>query len=1462
MDIFSKPDYYPVPSDAVISYVEQPVTRMRKSVTKSDIYALLVYLSSPIDPVDYSIIADFFLIYRNFVTPLQLYEYLILRFCWSINEICQRDSEPIDSERRKIGQIALTRTFVLIRHGVLNHFIEDFLLDTELRLTFTNFLNTDYGSSPQTVKNAIVNLKKAWCKSVRETWDDVKLEEPLNVQLPGNEEPDNWLFYKVKDITQLNERGKRDSRLSILALQNLTNPEFRNRSVLSLYKELDTAKASKLQKIKEFNPHTASMLLFPRDNLSSAKDTSITEPADISTKLSQDIPEKQRPLTTRLSRLPHMSKTFKDLDYPSSPTVNNIVPPTPARKVEFILNSLYVPDDVVEKDNRNEDQELPPYDPTIRTQKKSKPMQRTSSFRSLTHSSIHMGPIGLLAKWKSNHNKNKNSTRTSTSHQNTSIQNLHSFKNNTTKPEMDTFVKYVISISSLDNQNKDPNELIKSDSSKFDILSARTIDEVEYLLSLENNLLQQMKQIEPEDSINADIGSKIYNSEVNGVAESREENSRPNPNFSAMDNLDLYQTVSSIAQSVLSLTNTLNASVSNQQNISSSAKGRRKANSTAAAFFGQKNNSSTFLLDHQYSKELSKVSTNERGIPGPIDNDGPQKLIFHASPYGTPSKSSSIRSDLMAPHPTQINHSPSKIKRSSSPLKNTLADLQELVHDEQESEDDNPSNEQMKIEDRNSLDTSISYDSEISEMSGEKRKTTRRQPNGMLLKLRDANQPDLRKKEAFENLREFTFEGKEDDNDVKHSTSDDENTNKEIGDITEIDTPQLAPQEDDIATPNTAANSSNVLQDTENHAYPTEHNIDSDDSTSFDNRYSFFSTNEMDAENSSIIAEIRPASGRISITKRPSRAATKKSSPLKASIFHMSMNDGDFLSKDKALEENERELVKVENKLIARTSATTSITTSALFGSKTSSPRKGPANGNTPDNPRIRLSIAPSIQSIVSGGSFSTFSSFDTSSHKTESLRTKFQNGLKKENTEMDTSSTNKYFFEPDTGSFDGASPLKNVELLKKKFLKTDQVLEESENKIPKHPSRKGSEAPCSVAKHLTAEINEDTLKNIADLTDDSISTDPLTMAMMKLEGTYTKHNNKLKMASSPNLPEHVKSREMMDMPSLMHIPASPSEKRRSLLIERRRQTIMHIPFTPEPNERGKATPLNPSNSPIRPADVQTLLKNYEMSDPNLLISNRENHIPFILTYDSLSIAQQLTLIEKELMAEIDWKDLLDLKIQYQGPPITSWLELLIQNEQLSGIDLAIARFNLTVDWIVSEIVLTNDVKLRRNTIQRFIHVAAHCEEFQNYNTLMQIVLALSSTVVQKFIDAWRLIEPGDLLVWEELKQIPSLDRNYSAIRQLLNGVNPIKGCIPFIVVYLSDLSLNSEKRNWIVPGKVFNYHKHDTNVQIVKHFIQRIQWSKSYKFKADHELLSKCVYLSTLTREETEELNSTAQRI
>ncbi|KAG0240526.1 hypothetical protein BGW41_006921 [Actinomortierella wolfii] len=80
--------------------------------------------------IDYTFLTDFFLIYRLFITPLALLKLLILRFHWALLD---------DTPERQIVRI---RTFVTLRHWLLNYFGHDFMTSKELRKTLTSYLNS------------------------------------------------------------------------------------------------------------------------------------------------------------------------------------------------------------------------------------------------------------------------------------------------------------------------------------------------------------------------------------------------------------------------------------------------------------------------------------------------------------------------------------------------------------------------------------------------------------------------------------------------------------------------------------------------------------------------------------------------------------------------------------------------------------------------------------------------------------------------------------------------------------------------------------------------------------------------------------------------------------------------------------------------------------------------------------------------------------------------------------------------------------------------------------------------------------------------------------------------------------------------------------------------------------------------------------------------------------------------
>lgn len=368
--------------------------------------------------------------------------------------------------------------------------------------------------------------------------------------------------------------------------------------------------------------------------------------------------------------------------------------------------------------------------------------------------------------------------------------------------------------------------------------------------------------------------------------------------------------------------------------------------------------------------------------------------------------------------------------------------------------------------------------------------------------------------------------------------------------------------------------------------------------------------------------------------------------------------------------------------------------------------------------------------------------------------------------------------------------------------------------------------------------VDKSTLNKLADIKDESFHADPINAALSKLEGTYTKRTPSSYSTTSSTIARQVENLNIHSNPNSTKLN---NNKRRSFFIDQRRKTKQFL-LTPV---------LQKDIEEPNPRILLDLLINYQISNANLQLTNAPNHVSFILNYDSKTLANQFTLIEKDALLEIDWSELVELKWNSEEvKQINSWLEILIQNEKLNGIDLCISRFNLTVNWIISEILLTRDLNLRKLTIQRFIHIAQNCKALQNYSTLMQILLALSSDKVQKLKETWRNVEPGDILTFKNLEPILSPMKNFLNLRTELNKMKPSLGAAPFLGLYLSDLLFNKEKRT-LKDGNKINFGKFQHDAKIIKSLIKCIQWSMLYKLEVDEEVLSKCLYIKSLTEDE-----------
>ena len=190
-------------------------------------------------------------------------------------------------------------------------------------------------------------------------------------------------------------------------------------------------------------------------------------------------------------------------------------------------------------------------------------------------------------------------------------------------------------------------------------------------------------------------------------------------------------------------------------------------------------------------------------------------------------------------------------------------------------------------------------------------------------------------------------------------------------------------------------------------------------------------------------------------------------------------------------------------------------------------------------------------------------------------------------------------------------------------------------------------------------------------------------------------------------------------------------------------------------------------------------------STSQLLVSpltklSTSRHLPFVMTFDSSVIAEQLTIIEKDALNEINWQDLINMRWHHTSPSTLNWVDYL-RTQDPSGIELVTARFNIVVKWVLSEIVLTQSVDERAACIVKYIHIAKYCQKAHNYATLMQLTIALTSIDCSRLTKTWELVPWAEKKALKELENLVTPIKNFHNLRQEMETANSDEGCIPVV---------------------------------------------------------------------------------
>ncbi|KAI0484355.1 ras GEF [Xylariaceae sp. FL0804] len=250
-------------------------------------------------------------------------------------------------------------------------------------------------------------------------------------------------------------------------------------------------------------------------------------------------------------------------------------------------------------------------------------------------------------------------------------------------------------------------------------------------------------------------------------------------------------------------------------------------------------------------------------------------------------------------------------------------------------------------------------------------------------------------------------------------------------------------------------------------------------------------------------------------------------------------------------------------------------------------------------------------------------------------------------------------------------------------------------------------------------------------------------------------------------------------------------------------------------------------------------------------------HLPFILAFDSEILAQQFTLIEKDALNEVDWKELIEMRWKNANNDSRSWVDFL-RNTDARGVEVVVARFNIMVKWAISEIVLTQDMEERARCIIKYLHIAAHCRRYRNFATMSQIAIALTSNEVTRLTRTWTLVPPSDAKTMSELESLVSPTRNFFNLRAEMEGVEGVttdSGCIPFVGIYTHDLLFNAQRPSEIASSPttppLINFERCRQAAGVVKTLLRLLEASTYYQFQPIEGVTERCLWMGALSDED-----------
>lgn len=172
-----------------------------------------------------------------------------------------------------------------------------------------------------------------------------------------------------------------------------------------------------------------------------------------------------------------------------------------------------------------------------------------------------------------------------------------------------------------------------------------------------------------------------------------------------------------------------------------------------------------------------------------------------------------------------------------------------------------------------------------------------------------------------------------------------------------------------------------------------------------------------------------------------------------------------------------------------------------------------------------------------------------------------------------------------------------------------------------------------------------------------------------------------------------------------------------------------------------------------------------------------------LLDLHPLEVARQLTLLEHRMYRAVQVTELQDQRWNSAA-----------KEELCPNIMAIVRRFNQTSLWVQTLIVHTSNIKARAALIAHLLEVCHHLLELCSYNCVWEIFSGLKSSAVKRLTDTWEQVPEPAQRLWTVMSDFTDTTANFRSYRGRLADRAPDQPCVPYLGLYLTDLTFAEEK--------------------------------------------------------------------